>query len=871
MEGIKRSISGKVTSPGSQLRRAFSQKLVSPPHAGVGAPPDPPLAPAAQLHLPEELFGASPKPMRRVQSETSLDSSEEKEASPSSRKNGHQKEVKFDVPGEREKGEDREFERMLNTEFAKLSTKITRQHEKSVQRRIKDETATLNIEVYNMKAKIHMLMRATTSDRFETLSLASGSRSNLAAALDEIGDSMDDFELEAHPSAVFRNTSADGKGSAASESNTLEENLSTKTNVGSSEHAVGIPGTMPVKSPRSALAVPGQDISPGRQTAWNDAENSASLQTFVSGRETNPNASFHPRPVWRRKRRSSLGGSEKTSALVPSVTAEFSEEGGDLRRMESQPGRVASFIVYPTSPKRLVWDVFGSILIVYDMIMIPLRVFDLPSSVFTDFMDWMTLVFWTLNIFASMLVGYTHNGVVVMIPKKIVKHYARTWLFLDLIVVVPDWIFSILTALQSQEDSAGSATRLFRILRFVRSVRLVRLLKLRWVMVKINECIDSEYVSIVANIAKMIAVLLAINHFIACMWFQLAQVEDKNWERHQNWVDFFELTDADWQFQYATAFHWSLTQFTPASMEVQPKNVLERTFAVTVVVFALVGFSYLVGSITGSLTQLRSMQEESSHQFWNVRRFLRQHSVPSALALRINKYLEHAWQRKMQLVNLKSIPIFALLSEQLRNELLCAINVPPLRVHPLLTHLEQFSAVTVQRLATTAISRKQLARRDKLFFPGETATHMYFVVTGILQYYRIIYDDNGDKDVNTERVDEGEDWIAEPVLYTSAWVHLGTLMAHTEADLLLIEAKGYSAAVKLNPPAYLCVQGYAEKFLDWVNNVPGDDLSDIAQGEDIGKMIESFIPTNRFSATKSSNGTASTRTPDVGDGDINDH
>eukprot|EP00971_Amphidinium_carterae_P059128 1169239-Amphidinium_carterae.1 len=26
----------------------------------------------------------------------------------------------------------------------------------------------------------------------------------------------------------------------------------------------------------------GQDISPGRQTAWNDAENSASLQTFAS-------------------------------------------------------------------------------------------------------------------------------------------------------------------------------------------------------------------------------------------------------------------------------------------------------------------------------------------------------------------------------------------------------------------------------------------------------------------------------------------------------------------------------------------------------------------------------------------------------------
>mmetsp|Transcript_69771 Transcript_69771/g.167499 ORF Transcript_69771/g.167499 Transcript_69771/m.167499 type:complete len:223 (+) Transcript_69771:2-670(+) len=203
----------------------------------------------------------------------------------------------------------------------------------------------------------------------------------------------------------------------------------------------------------------------------------------------------------------------------------------------------------------------------------------------------------------------------------------------------------------------------------------------------------------------------------------------------------------------------------------------------------------------------------------------------------------------MKTISLKSIPIFSLLSDQLRNELLCAINVPPLHVHPLFLHLDSFSAVTVQRLATTAISRKQMARRDKVFIPSETATHMYFPVTGVLKYYRVIHEEcGGDKEVKTERVDGNEDWIAEPVLFTYSWIHLGTLMATTEADLLMIEAKGFSQAIKLNPQAHLCVQGYAAKFLEWLNSIDPDYLSDIAQGEHVSDMIQTFIPGRGSSA-----------------------
>ena len=47
---------------------------------------------------------------------------------------------------------------------------------------------------------------------------------------------------------------------------------------------------------------------------------------------------------------------------------------------------------------------------------IPLKVFSYPDTLFTDLMDWMTLLFWTFNVPATLTVGYTSKGDTVMEP-----------------------------------------------------------------------------------------------------------------------------------------------------------------------------------------------------------------------------------------------------------------------------------------------------------------------------------------------------------------------------------------------------------------------------------------------------------------------
>jgi len=535
-------------------------------------------------------------------------------------------------------------------------------------------------------------------------------------------------------------------------------------------------------------------------------------------------------------------GSIKQDGLAHADTRHFNEEDDPIVA-KTRGGLLLQFISQPGSPRRLWFDLLGAILIVYDIVSIPLLVFSESSeNVFTSIMQWVTLIFWTLNVGASFQVGYVHKGVTIVAPHKIAWNYLKTWFLLDMVILLPEWSFMFICLGQSCSNATDSV-RLFRGLRIARCLRLVRLLKMKWVFQLLDEYTDSEYTSIIASICKMIVMLLVLNHCIACAWFGLADALRKN---HNTWILSHGVVEEDWGTQYLTSFHWSITQFTPASMDVQPHNEYERAFAVTVIVFALVGFSYVVGSITGSLAQLRSLQEAMSKQFWTLKRYLRQNNVPARLSKRIQNYVLHAWKLQAMGSSAANVKMLDLLSDQLRKELKSAIYVQHLLIHPLLHFMDKKANIVLHRLAETAIMRKQLAARDSLFFKGEAAFCMYFIVTGRLEYKRM--------NAHTyqelkEFVDSGEDWISEPVLWSSDWVHAGTCSAITHCDLLQVVATDCADVFRQNPTVKALVSMYASNFMLWLNDLPHDKINDICQGELDSELIESFIPPMEEPAT----------------------
>merc|ERR1712048_863942 len=188
--------------------------------------------------------------------------------------------------------------------------------------------------------------------------------------------------------------------------------------------------------------------------------------------------------------------------------------------------------------------------------------------------------------------------------------------------------------------------------------------------------------------------------------------------------------------------------------------MVERTFAVVVVVFAMTTFSYILGNVSAAMGRLRNLQEDHSKNFWQVRRFMRQHDVPVVLALRIQNYLEAKFLATHRSIQFKDVPLFKLLSQQLTNELNVAQYAKHLYYHPLLEY-RQDQVIFMGKLVQTAVSELCLAPNDCLFLQSETAYNMYIVAEGGLEYSQM----RAAVDIANETVVAGEKTlIAEATL-----------------------------------------------------------------------------------------------------------
>eukprot|EP00928_Gymnodinium_smaydae_P084680 TRINITY_DN6796_c0_g1_i1.p1 TRINITY_DN6796_c0_g1~~TRINITY_DN6796_c0_g1_i1.p1 ORF type:complete len:944 (-),score=172.72 TRINITY_DN6796_c0_g1_i1:158-2989(-) len=530
-------------------------------------------------------------------------------------------------------------------------------------------------------------------------------------------------------------------------------------------------------------------------------------------------------------------------------------------------GRCLSrFALNPSSIRRLTWDMIGFFVLTYDLVLIPFTsAFDPGETLFMVFMNWVTLLFWTFDMFLSCCTGYMKGGDTIMVHSRILLHYAKTWLFADLLLVGLDW-FLIVSYSDNSASDAVRQGRSLRMLRYVRSLRLIRIMKLRKIMNEIQYHINTEFLSTFFSIAKTIVALVACNHLIACAWFAIGTASDTE----HSWVAKNKILERDIAYQYTTSLHWSLTQFTPASMEIYPLNVAERSFSVVVLVFALVTFSSFLSNLTASITCLNSMRSAEVRQFWMLRRYLRDLKISRELTLRVQRYCEYTWEKRQKKVMERDVGLLAHVSEPLKEEMKAETFSPYLKVHPLLDYLQG----TVRHFSN-ALTSVELARGDPVFCYGEVAHEMIVVVQGELEYLAGGEDevDDGEcgevADLNVDPSERSQatskdqqpasdplaacenrsnsssegsssglsglndtsaimerEWISEPALWTR-WDHLGYLEAMSECQLIVIDAKKFNEVVCRNAASLAVAQRYAKTLVEAMNRIDRMFLSDV--------------------------------------------
>lgn len=278
-------------------------------------------------------------------------------------------------------------------------------------------------------------------------------------------------------------------------------------------------------------------------------------------------------------------------------------------------------------------------------------------------------------------------------------------------------------------------------------------------------------------------------------------------------------------------------------MDVQPENPAERAFAITVVVFALVGFSYVVGSITGSLTQLRSLTERDAKQFWLLRRFLRHKHISFELSLRVRSFLDVEVGKRRITVQIEEVEILKFLTKQMMAELYFEIYSPVLSLHPLILHMKDESPVLVQKICHNSVSLMNAAKLDVVFHTESPATCMYFVSSGSL-----LYNHHAAPVLDNDVINPKESWISEPVIWATGWIHVGNLVSKEVSVLLCIDGAKVEETSRLFPFEMTTMRGYAQSFTGWLNALNSELLHDIMPGPHGLPHFQSFLPATMTSS-----------------------
>jgi len=490
-------------------------------------------------------------------------------------------------------------------------------------------------------------------------------------------------------------------------------------------------------------------------------------------------------------------------------------------------------LLHPGSTRLIAWDITGMLLLVFDLIMVPISAFNPTATVFTDFMEWLTLVFWTCDMFVACFTGYTHKGSTIMNQKLIVLNYLRSWFWLDIVIVAPDWVFTIMGMLA--EESAGSnATKLLRAFRLVRGLRLLRLAKLRRMIVVVKDHIESESVFKVVNVALTCTGLLFATHLLGALWYALGTIEMDS--DSENWITTARIVKDDLHYRYLTSLHWAVSHFTLGNTNIYPQNSYERIFATCMLVMGMTFMATFTSYITVAMLTLKDSKSDTSREMWLLRRYLRQHKVSPMLQYRVLRYSEFHSQ-KVQVLSDDQINLIAALSDALRTELRFFSSFATFLLHPLIDKAISVSQTTIQSLANTALSHKVYALNDVVFKPGLWDSYLYVVETGSFTYRHKVLKSSSSRVC----VNEG-DWACEPALWVP-WMTQGKLVAIADCKMVVCDAEAFGETLKQDGALLAVSAGYAKRFAEWINEVAINpaELTDVTVGEKGRTQARKFL------------------------------
>jgi len=462
----------------------------------------------------------------------------------------------------------------------------------------------------------------------------------------------------------------------------------------------------------------------------------------------------------------------------------------------------------PTSRRRICWDAALAVVLLYDIWSLPLMVFDWEGTPLGFNIAGGTTSFWAADFVVSLFSGYVVGGMLEMRVRHVMLKYMCGWGLLDLSVLTADIAFLITTPRGWGLQRYARLSKVMRLVRVIRLARFGRVFRLLRKVENMSQITVSRTVATVLTILKMLMSLAFVNHFVACSWLGVGFSEQS--AHGESWLDKMDESANNYHM-YVVAFHWSITQFTPAPNNYHPKTMMETLFTVVVLFFGLATYSFFLGSITGAIVSAQRDAAARVKQDEALQRYLCENAATLDVSNLIVKFVREQRCACTPLTE-EDVDLLQDLPPSLRLQLRYEVRKQHVEPHPLFRELNIVFPDLVAEVCDGSRERLFMPSQE-LFQHGDAAEKMWFTNRSETLFY-----DSDRCSLRLQDTGMKVSWICEGALWYH-FLHVETLSTENALFAVEVEFKNFSNAVLRHRDAAEPLVVYARRFVDIISGL----------------------------------------------------
>lgn len=349
-------------------------------------------------------------------------------------------------------------------------------------------------------------------------------------------------------------------------------------------------------------------------------------------------------------------------------------------------------IILPDSNVKRIWDAFVGLMVLYSVVVVPLRVgFDVPLETYTEAL-WEFIVDFVFisDMALTFFEGYiTNDGELITNRSKIRTNYLKGWFIIDFLSSMPlDIVLGLVTGGVKSCDpfplcgpERGNDGNLENLdsLKLFKTLKLVRLLKLTRLF-KLVKLATSEKVreNVPANLMLVLSLLFKIvyaAHFIACFWYWTSGLsekdridngdntiivlcEDEDANKKSNWVTTVSYQNFDLcgvamsRSQYLTSHYITSVYWTIATMmsvgygDIYAQNPVEQLFSILVQIIGAFLFGMIIATVTTIIQNQNPRQSTMAKKIEEMKQYTADRRLSKELQKRIQLHYEYYFTHK---------------------------------------------------------------------------------------------------------------------------------------------------------------------------------------------------------------------------------